>query len=77
MGNSFWMVTNGNWNFEFDAACNCSFVTFDLFTLIAYNNSVYQHLAKDETNYFNLRCKTCIQLILYVKWYITRINLDT
>ncbi|KAK4806679.1 hypothetical protein QYF61_027680 [Mycteria americana] len=47
------MVPDSNCNFAFDAASNCSSVHFNLIMFIAYNHSVYQSLAKNETNYIN------------------------
>jgi len=44
------MVINSNWSFEFDVTSSCSFVSFDLTVLIAYNHSVYQSWANNETN---------------------------
>lgn len=58
VGKLFLDVANSNWNFEFDAASNCSFVGFNIIMLTTYNHSVYQRLAKDLTNYISLTYKT-------------------
>ena len=37
---------------------SCSSVSFDFIVFIAYNHSVYQSWANNETNYINPTCKT-------------------
>lgn len=53
-----WMPTNSNWSFEFDVTSSCSFGSVDFIVFIAYNHSVYQSWANNETNYVNPTRKT-------------------